>query len=53
MAHKKLGKKKTKKAGIESIVEPGVGALYVRGPWMKKLGEVSKQKKLKKLLRKR
>jgi len=48
-------KKKDKSAGIGSIVEPGVGALYVRGSWMKKLKEIgkSKHKPAKKKLRKR
>lgn len=45
MPRKKPQKKKKHKAvGIEAVVEPGVGALYIRSPWMKKLGEVGKQK---------
>jgi len=44
MSHRSLQKKK-KKLGIEAIVEPGVGALYVRGPWMKKLSDLSKRKR--------
>lgn len=48
-------KRKTKPVGIEAIVEPGVGALYVRGPWMKKLIKMDKKKKklLKKSLKKK
>jgi hypothetical protein len=37
-------KKKTEKAGIETIVEPGVGALYVRGTWRKKLKDLAERK---------
>ena len=40
-------KKKPKKAGIEAIVEPGVGALYVRGTWMKKLKDLDERKRKK------
>ncbi|MDH5635782.1 MAG: hypothetical protein OEY47_03855 [Candidatus Bathyarchaeota archaeon] len=54
MPRKKQRKKKqTKKVGIEAVVEPGVGALYVRGTWMKKLKEIDKRKrKPKKMQRK-
>jgi len=47
MTQKKPEKKERrhKKIGIEAIVEPGVGALYVRGTWIKKLEEVGKRKK--------
>ena len=46
MPRKKLRKKKKrKKVGIEAIVEPGVGALYVRGAWMKKLSKLGKKKR--------
>ncbi len=37
-------KKKRGKAGLGAVVEPGVGALYVRGAWMKKLAELGKGK---------
>ena len=54
MISKATKKKKTKPVGIEAIVEPGVGALYVRGPWMKKLKKMDKKKqKLKKSLKKK
>jgi len=47
MSRRSLQKKKRKHktVGIEAIVEPGVGALYVRGPWMKKLNDLSKRKR--------
>ncbi len=48
MPRKKSRKKKQKKVGIEAVVEPGVGALYVRGPWMKKLKELDERKRKKK-----
>ncbi|UCH32238.1 MAG: hypothetical protein JSV05_02300 [Candidatus Bathyarchaeota archaeon] len=41
---RKSRKKKDKKVGIESIVEPGYGALYIRSSWMKKLRKVRKKK---------
>jgi hypothetical protein len=41
-------KRKRKTVGIEAVTEPGVGALYVRGAWMKKLNEMDKHKKPKK-----
>ncbi len=45
MPRKKSSKKKKRKAvGIEAIVESGVGALYVRGAWMKKLKKMGKGK---------
>jgi hypothetical protein len=46
MSRKKPRKKSKRKAvGIEAVVEPGVGALYVRGAWMKKLDEIGKRKR--------
>jgi len=36
---KSRNKKKRKPVGIGAVVEPDVGALYVRGTWMKKLKE--------------
>jgi len=47
MSKQKKRKKKYEKLGIEAIVEPGVGALYVRGTWMKKLNELGTQKRKK------
>jgi len=44
MSHKKR-KEKRKVVGIEAIVEPGVGAIYVRGTWMKKLEDLGKRKR--------
>jgi len=45
MSREKIRKKrKDKTIGIEAVVEPGVGALYVRGAWMKKLNELGKRK---------
>jgi len=41
---KQRKKKKSEKVGIEAVVEPGVGALYVRGAWMKKLKDLNKRK---------
>jgi hypothetical protein len=38
-------KRKHEAVGIEAVVEPGVGALYVRGSWMKKLDDVGKRKR--------
>jgi len=38
-------RRKRKKAGLGTVVEPGVGALYVRGAWMKKLKELGKHKR--------
>ena len=54
MPRKKQRKKKqSEKVGIEAVVEPGVGALYVRGTWMKKLKDLDKRKrKPKKMQRK-
>ena len=50
---KQRKKKKSEKVGIEAVVEPGVGALYVRGTWMKKLKDFDKRKrKPKKVQRK-
>jgi len=46
---RKEKKEERRKVGIEAIVEPGVGALYIRGTWMKKLKDLDKKKtKLKK-----
>jgi len=45
MSRKKSRKKKHKAVGMEAIVEPGVGALYVRGAWIKKLDELGKRKR--------
>ena len=46
MSRKKSQKKrKHKTVGIEAVVEPGVGALYVRGTWMKRLNEMGKRKR--------
>ena len=46
MPRKKSRKKRKRKSvGIGAIVEPGVGALYVRGTWMKKLNELGKGKR--------
>ena len=42
---RKKRKKKSKRIGIEAVVEPGVGALYVRGSWMKKLKDLSRRKR--------
>jgi len=41
---KQRNKKQSEKVGIEAVVEPGVGALYVRGTWMKKLKDLDKRK---------
>jgi len=43
MPHKK--KREKGRIGIEAIVEQGVGAIYVRGAWMKKLDDLGKQKR--------
>lgn len=45
MSRKKLQKKRPKRLDIGVVVEPGVGALYVRGTWMKKLSELGKRKR--------
>jgi hypothetical protein len=46
MSQKKpRAEKKRRTVGIEAIVEPGVGALYVRGPWMKKLSDIDKRRR--------
>jgi len=46
MPRKRAWKKRKRKAvGLGAIVEPGVGALYVRGAWMKKLDELGKHKR--------
>ena len=50
----KTKKKKSKTVGIEAIVEPGVGALYVRRAWMKKPKiDKKKSKLLKKKIKKK
>ena len=36
--------RRRKGRGIEAIVEPGLGALYLRTPWMKKLDNMGKEK---------
>jgi len=45
MSRKKSQKKKHKAIGVEAIVEPGVGALYVRSAWMKRLDELGKRRR--------
>jgi len=46
MSRKKSQKKKKRRTvGVEAVVEPGVGALYVRGTWIKKLNELGKHKR--------
>lgn len=45
-------KKKHKEVGVEAIVEPGVGALYVRGAWMKKLDKIGKRERKQKHVKK-
>jgi hypothetical protein len=45
MSRKKPRKRKHKAMGMEAIAEPGVGALYVRGAWMKKLDDMGKHKR--------
>jgi len=40
-----LKRRRRKGRGIESIVEPGFGALYFRMPWMKKLDDMEKEKR--------
>ena len=55
MPSKRSLKKKRKRGavGIEAIVEPGYGAIAVRGPWMKKLDDLGKwKKKMRKMQRK-
>jgi len=37
--------RRRKGRGIEAIVEPGLGALYFRIPWMKKLDNMKKEKR--------
>jgi hypothetical protein len=45
MPRKKSRKKRKRKTvGIGAIVEPGVGALYVRGAWMKKLKVIAEKR---------
>ena len=41
---RKEKKEKRRKVGIEAIVEPGGGGLYIRGTWMKKLKDLDKKK---------
>jgi hypothetical protein len=45
-------KRKRKASGMGAIVEPGVGAIYVRGAWMKKLDDLGKRKKKSKVKQK-
>jgi len=45
-------KRKRKSTGVGAIVEPGVGAIYVRGAWMKKLDDLGKRKKKSKVKQK-
>jgi len=52
MPRKKSPRRKKRKKGIEAVVEPGVGALYVRGSWMKKLDELGKRNRKQKLKKK-
>ena len=40
-----LKRRRKKGRGIETIVEPGLGALYFRVPWMKKLDNMGKEKR--------
>jgi len=42
---KSLKESKRRTVGIEAIVEPGVGAVYARGAWMKKLNELGEKKR--------
>jgi len=51
MSRKKSQKKKRRPVGVEAVVEPGVGALYVRGTWIKKLDELGKHKRKLKMSR--
>jgi len=43
---KSLKESRHKTIGIEAIVEPGVGAVYTRGTWMRKLNDLGKKRKL-------
>ena len=53
MSRRKSRKKRKRKAtGVGAIVRPGVGAIYVRGAWMKKLDDLGKRKKKSKMKRK-
>jgi hypothetical protein len=53
MSRRKSRKKRKQEAtGIGAIVEPGVGAIYVRGAWMKKLDDLGKRKKKSKMKQK-
>jgi len=52
MPDKKPKKKSRKKVGIEAVVEPGVGALYIRSAWMKKLSDLDKRKRKQKHIKK-
>jgi hypothetical protein len=52
MSRKKSQKKKKRRpVGVEAVIEPGVGALYVRGTWIKKLNELGKNKRKLKMSR--
>ena len=53
MSRRRSKKKRKRKAtGIGAIVEPGVGAIYVRGAWMKKLDGLGKRKRKSKVKQK-
>mgnify|MGYP001025373140 FL=1 len=46
MPRRRPQKKEGRKTiGIEAIVEPGVGAIYTRGTWMKKLDDLGKRER--------
>ena len=46
MPRRRPRKKERRKAiGIEAIVEPGVGAIYTRGTWMRKLDDLGKRER--------
>ena len=45
----KRSRKKRKHVSVGAIVEPGVGTLYVRGAWMKKLDDLGKRRKRKRI----
>jgi hypothetical protein len=48
MSRRRSRKKRKRKAtGIGQIVEPGIGAIYIRGMWKKKLDDLGKRKKKK------
>jgi len=43
---KSLKESRHETIGIEAIVEPGVGAVYTRGAWIRKLNDLGKKRKL-------